>query len=75
MRAATWPDGALIYTPLTCLALLVFYVYALQCLSTVAVARRETGTWKWPSFMMVYMAGLAYAGAWLVQTVGQALGG
>ncbi|MEY5062046.1 MAG: hypothetical protein RLZZ112_10 [Verrucomicrobiota bacterium] len=74
MRAATWPDGSLIYTPLTCLALLVFYVYALQCLSTVAVARRETGSWKWPAFMMVYMAGLAYAGAWLVQTVGRFLG-
>jgi len=75
MRSAAWPDGSLIYTPLTCLALLVFYVYALQCLSTVAVARRETGGWKWPAFMMAYMAGLAYAGAWLVQTVGRALGG
>ena len=74
MRAATWPDGSLIYTPLTCVALLVFYVYALQCLSTVAVARRETGSWKWPAFMMIYMAGLAYAGAWLVQTVGRMLG-
>lgn len=75
MRSAAWPDGSLIYTPLTCLALLGFYVYALQCLSTVAVARRETGGWKWPAFMMAYMAGLAYAGAWLVQTVGRALGG
>ncbi|NDD81839.1 MAG: ferrous iron transport protein B [Verrucomicrobia bacterium] len=74
MRSATWPDGSLIYTPLTCLALLVFYVYALQCLSTVAVVRRETGSWKWPAFMMIYMAGLAYTGAWLVQTVGRALG-
>jgi ferrous iron transport protein B len=74
MRNATWPDGSLIYTPITCLALLVFYVYALQCLSTVAVARRETGSWKWPAFMMVYMTGLAYAGAWLVQTVGRAMG-
>jgi ferrous iron transport protein B len=75
MRNAAWPDGSLIYTPVTCLALLVFYVYALQCLSTVAVARRETGSWAWPAFMMSYMAGLAYAGAWLVQTVGRALGG
>jgi ferrous iron transport protein B len=74
MRSATWPDGALIYTPLTCLALLVFYVYALQCLSTVAVAKRETGGWKWPIFMLLYMTGLAYLAAWLVQTVGRALG-
>jgi ferrous iron transport protein B len=75
MRNATWPDGSLIYTPLTCLALLVFYVYALQCLSTVAVARRETGGWKWPAFMMAYMTGLAYAGAWLVQAVGRMVTG
>lgn len=74
MRSATWPDGALIYTPLTCLALLVFYVYALQCLSTVAVAKRETGGWKWPVFMLLYMTGLAYLAAWLVQGVGRALG-
>jgi len=74
MRTASGPDGAPIYTPLTCVALLVFYVYALQCLSTVAVARRETGSWKWPAFMMLYMAGLAYTGAWLVQVVGRALG-
>lgn len=75
MRAATWPDGSLIYTPVTCLALLVFYVYALQCLSTVAVARRETGGWKWPIFMLVYMTALAYAGAWMVQAVGRLVSG
>ena len=74
MRTATWPNGAPIYTPLTCLSLMVFYVYALQCLSTVAVAKRETGGWKWPVFMMIYMTGLAYLGAWLVQIVGHALG-
>lgn len=74
MRSATWPDGALIYTPLTCLALLVFYVYALQCLSTVVVAKRETGGWKWPAFMLLYMTGMAYFAAWLVQVVGKALG-
>ena len=74
MRKATWPDGSFIYTPLTCLALLVFYVYALQCLSTVAVAKRETGGWKWPVFMLLYMTGLAYLGAWLVQVIGRALG-
>jgi len=74
MRKATWPDGSAIYTPLTCLALLVFYVYALQCLSTVAVAKRETGGWKWPAFMLLYMTGLAYLGAWLVQVIGRALG-
>lgn len=74
MQGAIWPNGAPIYTPLTCLALLVFYVYALQCLSTVAVAKRETGGWGWPAFMMLYMTGLAYGAAWLVQVGGQSLG-
>jgi len=74
MQSATWPDGAMIYTPLTCLSLLVFYVYALQCLSTVAVAKRETGGWGWPAFMLIYMTGLAYGAAWMVQIVGRALG-
>ena len=74
MRSATWPDGAMIYTPATCVALLVFYVYALQCLSTVAVAKRETGGWKWPAFMMLYMTGLAYLGAWLVQVIASVVG-
>jgi ferrous iron transport protein B len=46
-------------------ALLVFYVFALQCMSTVAVMRRETGGWKWPAFQFAYMLFLAYAGAFL----------
>ena len=74
MRGATWSDGTMIYTPATCVALLVFYVYALQCLSTVAVAKRETGGWKWPAFMMLYMTGLAYLGAWLVQVIARIMG-
>ncbi|NBS13615.1 MAG: ferrous iron transport protein B [Verrucomicrobia bacterium] len=74
MRGAVWPDGSIIYTPATCVALLIFYVYALQCLSTVAVAKRETGGWKWPAFMMAYMTGLAYLGAWLVQVIARFLG-
>ena len=74
MQGARWPNGESIYTPLTCLSLLVFYVYALQCLSTVAVAKRETGGWGWPAFMMLYMTALAYGAAWLVQIVGRALG-
>ena len=45
-------------------ALLVFFVFALQCMSTVAVMRRETGGWKWPSLQFGYMLVLAYVGAW-----------
>ncbi len=45
-------------------ALLVFFVFALQCMSTVAVMRRETGGWRWPILQFGYMLALAYAGAW-----------
>jgi len=44
---ATWPDGRKVYTPVTTMSLLVFFVYALQCLPTTVVVRRETGSWKW----------------------------
>jgi ferrous iron transport protein B len=49
----------------TALSLLVFYVFACQCMSTLAVCRRETGTWFWPALMFVYMTALAYGGAWV----------
>ena len=45
-------------------ALLIFFVFALQCMSTVAVMRRETGGWRWPALQFAYMLVLAYAGAW-----------
>ena len=46
-------------------ALLIFYVFALQCMSTVAVVKRETGSWKWPAIQWVYMLGLAWLGSWI----------
>ena len=49
----------------TALSLLVWYVLACQCFSTLAVTRRETGSWKWPAFMLGYMTLLAYAGSWV----------
>jgi ferrous iron transport protein B len=45
-------------------ALLVFFAFAMQCMSTVAVVRRETGGWKWPAIQFAYMTCLAYACAW-----------
>jgi ferrous iron transport protein B len=42
------------------IALLVFFAFAMQCMSTVAVVRRETGGWKWPIVQFLYMTGLAY---------------
>ncbi len=46
-------------------ALLVFFAFAMQCMSTVAVVRRETGSWKWPALQFLYMGSLAYAGAFI----------
>ncbi|MGH7481139.1 MAG: nucleoside recognition domain-containing protein, partial [Longimicrobiales bacterium] len=49
--------------------LLVFFAFALQCMSTVAVVRRETAGWKWPALQWLYMLVLAYVGAWVAQAV------
>lgn len=51
------------YNPATALSLLVFYVFAMQCMSTLAVTKRETNTWKWPIVQFLYMGILAYFGA------------
>lgn len=66
--------GELIYTPLVALSLLVFFVLACQCMSTVAVVRRETNSWRWPLLMIVYMNALAYLGALAVYQGGKFLG-
>jgi ferrous iron transport protein B len=60
MSAATKPDGTKVYTLATGVSLMIFYVLAMQCMSTLAVVKRETGTWKWPIIQAVYMTGLAY---------------
>lgn len=54
------------YTPAVGFALLVFYAFAMQCMSTLAIAKRETGSWKWTIIMLVYMTLLAYVAAWVV---------
>ncbi|MBV9986970.1 MAG: ferrous iron transport protein B [Chitinophagaceae bacterium] len=60
MQAARKPDGSQVYTLPAALSLMVFYVLAMQCMSTLAVVRRETRSWKWPVFQFIYMTGLAY---------------
>jgi ferrous iron transport protein B len=57
---AKWPDGAPLFTPLVCFTLMVFYVFAMQCMATVAVVKRETNSWKWALFQIGYMTGFAY---------------
>ena len=67
MKAATFEDsGGPVYTLATALSLLVFYALAMQCMSTLAVVARETGTWKWALVQFIYMGLLAYLGAWAV---------
>ncbi len=68
------PDGTPVWTPLTGLTLMVFFVLAMQCMSTVAVVRRETNSWRWPIFMVVYMTALAYFAALFTYQGGKALG-
>jgi ferrous iron transport protein B len=74
LRGATWPDGAPLMTPLTGISLMVFFVLACQCMSTVAVVKRESGGWRWPLFMVAYMTVLAYAASLFVYQVGSRLG-
>ncbi len=63
------------WTLATALALLAWYVFAPQCLATLAAARRETNSWRWPAFMFVYLMALAYLAAFVTYRVALALGG
>lgn len=74
LRGATRADGSKLMTPLTGVSLMVFFVLACQCMSTVAVVRRESGTWRWPLVMFGYMTALAYVASLFVYQAGSALG-
>jgi len=74
LETAENDDGGRRYTPLGGLALMVFYVYACLCMSTVAVVRRETRSWRWPIFMFLSMTIFAYIAAVAVYQVGLLLG-
>jgi ferrous iron transport protein B len=67
-------NGSPVYTPLVCLSIMVFYVLAMQCISTVAIVRRETNSWRWPLFQIAYMTILAWVGAFVVYQGGRMLG-
>lgn len=70
MKTARFEDsGTPVYTLATALSLLVFYALAMQCMSTIAVVKRETGSWKWALLQFSYMSLLAYLLAWLVYHV------
>ena len=65
LRNARREDGTPVYTKATIISLLLFYAFALQCMSTIAVMKRETGGWKWPVFQFIYMGVLAYLAAFI----------
>ncbi|MCG8555174.1 MAG: ferrous iron transport protein B [Proteobacteria bacterium] len=67
-------DGTRTYTPLVGLSLMVFFALACQCMSTLAVVKHETGGFRWPSFMFVYMTLLAWTASFLVFQGGRLLG-
>ena len=74
LRAEQHADGTPVYTPLVCLGLMVFFVLAMQCISTVAIVRRETNSWRWPLFQIAYMTSLAWVAAFIVYQGGRLLG-
>ncbi|MBA3767298.1 MAG: ferrous iron transporter B [Acidobacteria bacterium] len=74
VRNARRPDGTPAWTPLVAVSMMVFFVLACQCMSTVAVVRRETNSWRWPLFMVGYMLVLAYIASLITFQGGRLLG-
>ena len=74
LRQARRSDGTLLFTPLTGLSLMVFFVLAAQCMSTLAAVKRESGSWGWTIFLLVYMNVVAYAASLIVYQGGRMLG-
>jgi ferrous iron transport protein B len=75
LAEATWPDGRPLMTVWTATGLMAFFALCAQCMATLATVRRETNSWKWPAFMFVYMTGLAYLVAVLINQIGRMVGG
>lgn len=74
LRGARRADGSPLMTPLAGVSLMVFFVLACQCMSTLAVVHRESGSWRWPAMMFTYQTVLAYAGALVVYQGGRLVG-
>jgi ferrous iron transport protein B len=74
ISSAKWADGRPLFTPLSLVSLLVFYIYALQCLPTSAVVARESGSWKWAVIQFVFMTAFAYGASLMVFQIGRLCG-
>ena len=75
LREAKWPDGRPLVTPWTAVGLMVFFALCCQCMATLATVKRETNSWKWATFMFVYMTALAYLAAVGINQLGLWLSG
>ncbi|MEE8341263.1 MAG: ferrous iron transport protein B [Candidatus Neomarinimicrobiota bacterium] len=75
MRSDINPQTGLpVYSTLVALSLMVFYVFAAQCMATFAIVRHETNSWKWPLIMITYMTSLAYVASFIVYQGGTLIG-
>ncbi len=74
LQQARWPDGRALFTPLVCLNLMIYYVFAMQCLSTTAVVLRETNSWGWTLFQQLYLSATAWLVCFAVYQTGRVLG-
>ena len=74
LRDARHADGSPVMTPLSGVSLMVFFLLACQCMSTIAVVKKESGSWKWPVFLFSYMTVLAYLASLAVYQGGRLLG-
>lgn len=74
VRKAKTPGGKPAWSPLVAFSMMIFFVLAMQCMSTVAVVRRETNSWRWPIFMILYMTSLAWIFAFAAFQGGKLLG-
>ncbi len=74
LRKDRYPDGRPVFTVLVAVSLLVYFVYAAQCMATFAIIKRETNSWRWPIVMVVYMTVLAYTASLIVFQSGTLLG-
>jgi ferrous iron transport protein B len=74
LRTERRPDGSRVYTPLVGVSLMIYFVLACQCMSTLAVVRRETNGWRWPLFMFAYMTALAWMASFAAYQGGRLVG-
>ena len=74
IKGAKDEQGNTVWTPLTALTLMVFFVLAMQCMSTLAIVRRETNSWRWPIFQFAFMTLVAYGAAFATYQGGKLLG-